>query len=88
MQININDFVKVRLTAKAKEILLDQHNISERRLHQMYNVAYHEFIPPEEDKDGWSKWQLWDLMAKFGSHISMTSENLFVENIIDTLDEW
>ena len=25
----------------------------------------------KEDKDGWSKWQLWDLMSTFGKYISL-----------------
>lgn len=25
-----------------------------------------EYTPPEEDPDGWSRWQLWELMRLFG----------------------
>ena len=27
-----------------------------------------DYIPPKEDTEGWSTWQLWDLMQRFGQH--------------------
>ena len=44
------------------------------------NVAV-PYIPPKEDADGWSEWQLWVLMQEFGSAISMEMRPPFETNI-------
>ena len=73
---NINSYVKVRLTDYGREMLAREHKKFWENLgHQV------PYSPPKEDKDGWSKWQMWDLMQKLGSHISM-SRNLFDTNIL------
>jgi hypothetical protein len=36
---------------------------------------------PSEDGDGWSQWQLWDVMSTFGEHIHLGCEPLFQTNI-------
>jgi hypothetical protein len=28
-------------------------------------------VPPKEDAEGWSEWQLWVLMQEFGPHMGL-----------------
>lgn len=66
MTFNINDNVKVRLTELGRKILDDQHCAHEARFPAVKQFGRHD---PQEDGDGWSKWQLWELMNKFGAHL-------------------
>lgn len=56
--MNVNDAVRVRLTGKGRSIL-NRNGLSDRLLPGRSN----------EEKDGWSKWQLWDLMSVFGFNV-------------------
>ena len=59
---NINENVWVRLTDVGREYHRSRHE-------EYYGVMpYHA---PEEDSNGWSKWQLWHLMKTFGESISL-----------------
>ena len=62
---NLNDYVKVQLTPKGHKILKDAH----RALFK--EDSKYPYKPPEEDADGWSKWQLWCFMGAIGKHIHM-----------------
>ncbi len=66
MKFNINHNVKVRLTGTGVEILKAHHEDLER-----YFPKIGPFVPPKEDGDGFSKWQLWDLMHTFGPYIQL-----------------
>ena len=59
-EFNINHYVHIRLTEKGRQILRDKHE--ELRAY-FPNEEYQE---RPEDKDGWSKWQLHDVMRTFG----------------------
>jgi DNA-binding MarR family transcriptional regulator len=65
MKFNINSYVRVKLTDLGREEIR-RHNseltatISER------TGKFTRFSMPEEDADGWSKWQAWELMQRFG----------------------
>lgn len=67
---NINDNVLVRLTPAGHEILQRQH---EELCKQVSPGFFGEYVPPEQDKDGWSKWQLWRLFEAFASHIYLSA---------------
>lgn len=60
-RFNINDRVRVKLTERGREVLRINH---QRR----YGSRATEFDTREvkEDADGWSEWQMWDLMHEFG----------------------
>lgn len=64
---NVNDYVLVKLNEIGRDIL--------RELDAERNRRYPDFdwgsSLPEEDEEGWSKWQLWELMKKFGPHITL-----------------
>lgn len=65
-EFNVNDFVMVRLTDMGREILRKQHEELLRRVPKLG-----EFNAPKEDADGWSRWQMWNLMETFGPHVSL-----------------
>lgn len=63
--VNINDFVKVRLTELGRDILLDD-------LSKVYPNLKRENLwevsPYHIDDDGYLKIQFWNFMSIFGSH--------------------
>ena len=65
-EFNINDTVMVRLTDYGKA----KHRESHEKFYKQLGMNV-EYMAPKEDEDGWSKWQLWDLMSEFGQHISL-----------------
>lgn len=76
-EFNINDNVSVKLTDYGRTILEHQHYT----LYEKISGDIPKYVPPTEDDDGWSKWQLWSLMSAFGSSIYMGS-NLPFETTI------
>jgi len=64
MKFNVNDVVRVRLTdlgRKTLAVLRAQEN------EQLAAAGSRIRIPlAVAEVDGWSEWQLWDLMATFG----------------------
>lgn len=75
MKFNINDSVKVKLNDRGREILKQQHELLFK------DIPRYKFTPPREDAEGWSKWQMWDLMQTFGPHISLGSKVPFETEI-------
>lgn len=73
LAFNINDEVAVRLTAHGREV--------HRRNYLNLELSPSEYRPPIEDAEGWSHWQLWDLMQEFGPHIYMGGKNCFATDI-------
>ena len=62
---NINNIVRVKLTDHGRSI----HRERFRKLNAKRKVTSDiKYSPPVEDKDGWSRWQLWALMEAFGEH--------------------
>lgn len=66
IRFNINQYVKVKITKHGKDILVKDE----------YPYPY------KEDKDGWSKWQMWHLMEQFGQYIYLGCEPPFETEII------
>jgi hypothetical protein len=67
--ININDQVKVRVTAVGHRALKSDHfELFRERGHTR---AMELYTPPREDTDGWSTWTMWDLMRRLGPHMRM-----------------
>lgn len=77
---NANHHVRVHLTDHGRAVHRRQHELL---LGHLRAVARDEFpyVPPEEDEDGWSKWQMWSLLQTFGPHVWMTGELCFDLNI-------
>jgi hypothetical protein len=61
MRFNINNDVKVKLTDFGRK--------THRANHDMAFMGWQrppKYVPPTEDADGWSRWQMWNLMNEFG----------------------
>ena len=75
MEVNLNDNVRVKLNDAGREI----HKIRHDELYDYIesrgvpSPTYErlKYRPPKEDSDGWSEWQLWDLMSLYGPHITL-----------------
>lgn len=65
VKFNINDYVWVRLTDAGKIACRRQHD----ELRRQYPMIG-KYVPPETDAQGYSRWQLWQLMQTFGPSIS------------------
>jgi hypothetical protein len=65
MKFNINHEVKVKLTDYGRKIHKQQWD----DLVNTYPSVTMKYTPPKEDRNGWSKWQLWQLMYTFGECI-------------------
>ena len=62
MNINLNDVVRIKLTARGKQLHKDNWNA--------YGLSKeHKYEAPKEDAEGWSEWQLWHLMNEFGEYL-------------------
>ena len=78
VRFNINDNVRVKLTPKGKAHYLHKHE-------EMVGFTGQDpfpFEPKKEDKDGWSTWQLWDLMNTFGDEMRLGATACFEDNEI------
>lgn len=62
---NVNSYVRVKLNDVGRKIHKDRHD----RIFEGRSEPF-PYTPPKEDGEGWSKWQLWQLMAIFGPHIN------------------
>jgi hypothetical protein len=59
IEFNVNNYVYVQLTDVGREALRERHN-------KLFTSSKIEYIPPEEDSDGWSRWHMWELMQVLG----------------------
>lgn len=68
--LNANDTVRVKLTDAGRAAL--------KKAHEERFEGKLEYHAPKEDADGYSRWQVWSLMADIGSQIYLgMSEPLF-----------
>lgn len=74
---NVNDSVRVKLTARGKQVLRAQH----AELYAGYGNRAPSYTEPKEDEDGWSKWQLWALMSHFGGSTHLGIDPCFETEI-------
>ena len=76
MTINLNDWVKVKLTDLGKEIYYHRHDrlIEHIRNHGIEPTIKPSF--PKEDAEGKTRFQLWDFMELYGEHIGMMKPNV------------
>lgn len=75
--VNMNEWVKVKLTDYGIEVLKKQHKELQRIL-----KTNREFTPPETDDGGYVKFQLWDLFERFGSHVGLCKAKCFEFEIL------
>ena len=76
MNFNINNMVQIRMTQSGHQDYAD-HLASLGAFSSAGLVDYHP-----EDENGWSTWQLWEVMSVFGPHIDHGVEPVFETTII------
>jgi hypothetical protein len=80
-KFNLNDNVLIKLTDRGRQVLKEQHEQFNLDFPSMPD-DYKKYRPLKEDINGYSKWQLWVLMEKFGTHIHIGMDPLFETEII------
>lgn len=84
--INLNQTVRVKLTDKGRRINEQIHHAFVAALKERNSkITLPAYTPPVEDADGWSNWQLWDLMARFGWYIDLGSAEQPFEYTIEVV---
>ena len=67
IHINLNEVIKVRLTDLGKDIYYHRYDmINEFAKEEVIKPKY-----PKEDENGYTKFQFWDFIALYGSHIGI-----------------
>jgi len=81
MEFNINHYVKVKLTERGRKILKEQH---EELIRGPLGILgdMKTYKPKKEDGEGWSTWQMWDLMVTLGRYCYMGPMPPFETEII------
>jgi hypothetical protein len=72
INFNINNNVHVKLTRHGVEVMRSNHEEMRCTL---------PFMEKETDEEGYSVWQMWELMGMFGSNITMGLELPFNTDI-------
>jgi hypothetical protein len=81
---NINSYVRVRLTDLGRAELRRQHDELNRHISEFGGKPLGQSFT---EVDGWSKWQLWDLMQRLGPLVLMGYEPPFDTNIVLEIDD-
>jgi hypothetical protein len=79
MLINLNDIVRVKLTPYGKEIVAREAEAIQKNFPNTH-LEVSDFFP-KEDEDGWSEYQLWLLMFRFGKYITVLAPTPFEMDI-------
>jgi repressor LexA len=80
MTFNINDYVKVRLTDVGRQ--LHRKNWEDIIPETPLKIEFlNKYQPPSEDNNGWSEWQMWDLMSEFGRYMYLNCNPPFETEI-------
>lgn len=66
-KFNVNNMVKVKLTDLGKDIFYHQFD----ELNNMCREVVIKPIYPKVDADGFTEFQLWDLMSIYGAHLQL-----------------
>lgn len=67
IKINLNDFIKVKLTETGKDIF--NHRFDD--LNKKLGKEVYKNISLKEDENGYVEFQLWDFMQIYGSYMYM-----------------
>lgn len=81
MKFNINNYVRVKLTPLGREIYRERRRDFKRLLEKQCVKVKLADSMLVEDEEGWSKWQLWNLMEVFGPHVGLGSDPVFQTEI-------
>jgi hypothetical protein len=75
-KFNINATVKVKLSERGKQIHREEWECV------FGNNPNFTYSPPQEDEEGYSKWQMWSLMEMFGSYCGLGFDLPFHTDIL------
>lgn len=75
---NINCQVRVKLTPEGRAA----HAADHEAFWASVKARTPRYVPPREDAEGYSTWQLWSLMQAFGKHINLGGPLMFETNIL------
>lgn len=85
-KVNINEWVKVKLLPLGIQVLKEQREELNDHIVGRGGKPLDDYSP-SVDKDGYTKFQLWDLMYRFGGLVSLGSRLPFETTIILTKGE-
>lgn len=87
-KINLNDRVKVKLTPLGAEIYYHQYDELNKQIKERGGKQLEPRMP-EIDKDGYTKFTLWNFMELYGEHMGMCKPNVIEPLYIELChDEW
>ena len=81
MRINLTDFVRVRLNELGKR--------QWRRFFEAHQKYYPklDWNPPFEDRAGWTRLHMFQLMVIFGAACNQIDDSPFVDNEIEVIEK-
>ena len=77
-EINLNDTVKVKLTGMGKDIFFHQYD----EINKSYGREVIKPSYPKVDENGYTSFQLWNLMEVYGNHVGLGKKLPFETNLI------
>lgn len=87
-KINLNDQIKVKLTPLGVKIYYHQYDELNKQIKERGGKQLEPRMP-EIDKDGYTKFTLWNFMELYGEHIGMCKPNMIAPLYIELCqDEW
>lgn len=101
--LNTNDYVKVKLTSDGIKLLKSQYNEMLKQMPSLARKSMGPFEEPKTDEEGYSEFQLWELMHHFGEYmyngnpnppffnnIKITEENLtkIKKFVFPSFEQW
>lgn len=76
VKFNVNNFVRVQLTEHGLKVHRAAYDVLFSHL-PPHAREHFPYLPPDTDKDGWSRFQMWDVLKTFGPHVWMTGKPCF-----------
>ena len=84
MKINLNDYIKVKLTDLGKDIYYHRYD----EFNKLYGIYGREVLKPsfpKEDENGYASFPLWEFISIYGQYIGMGKPNVIEP--IEIIDE-
>lgn len=79
-RVNLNEYVKVKLSDLGKEIYYHQYDETNRTI-ELHGEKPIKPTMPKVDEEGYTQFQIWQLMNLYGEYMTMCGERVF-----ETLD--
>jgi hypothetical protein len=85
---NVNDTVRIKVTAEGRKAIRERTDDLNNFL-RARGVEPQNLLKPrdlQEDADGWSEWQMWDVMSTLGEGMKLGAKCTFETNIQIQID--